>query len=46
MRQEEAFEFYLGTRNNGALPLDPACLERLNDLGLNFRIQGLGINKK
>jgi len=27
---EEGFKFCLDTRNNGALPLDPACLERLN----------------
>jgi hypothetical protein len=30
MGQEEAFKFYFDTRNNGALLLDPACLERLN----------------
>jgi hypothetical protein len=30
MRQEEAFKFCLDTRNNEALPLDPACPERLS----------------
>jgi hypothetical protein len=30
MRQEKGFKFYLDTKNNGALPLDPACLECLS----------------
>jgi len=30
MHQEERFKFCLDTRNNGALPLDPPCHERLN----------------
>jgi hypothetical protein len=30
MRQEKMFKFCLDTRNNGALPLDPACPERLS----------------
>jgi len=29
MCQEESFKFYLDTRNNAALPLDPACPEHL-----------------
>jgi hypothetical protein len=30
MRQEEGFKIYMDTRNNKALPLDLACLERLS----------------
>jgi hypothetical protein len=30
MHQEEGFKFCLDTKNNGALPLDPACPERLS----------------
>jgi hypothetical protein len=30
MRQEEVFKFCLDTKNNGALPLDLACHERLS----------------
>jgi hypothetical protein len=30
MSQEEVFKFYLDTKNNGALPLDPAYPKRLS----------------
>jgi hypothetical protein len=30
MHQEEGFNFCLDTKNNGALPLDMACPERLS----------------